>query len=97
MRKTRIYLESSSIMMMGPDQYPIRQAITKEFFRIVAILDGFLILKIGETTLFSPYFSEQNNLSNRENHHQHPPYSLIFPWGRNKGIRGIGGRGILRY
>jgi len=36
MRKTRIYLESSSIMMMGPDQDPIRQAITKEFFRMTA-------------------------------------------------------------
>ena len=80
MRKTRIYLESSSIMMMGPDQDPIRQAITQEFFRIVAILGGFLILKIGETTLFLPYFSERNNLSNRENRQQHPPYSLIFPW-----------------
>ena len=36
MRKTRLYLESSPIIMMEPDQDPIRQGITKEFFRIVA-------------------------------------------------------------
>ena len=36
MRKTRLYLESSPIMMVGPGQEPIRQAITKEFFRVVA-------------------------------------------------------------
>jgi len=35
-RKTRLYLEASSIIMMGPDQDPVRQAATKEFFRIVA-------------------------------------------------------------
>ena len=36
MRRTRIYLDTSPIIMMGPDQDPIRQAITQEFFRIVA-------------------------------------------------------------
>jgi len=36
MRKTRLYLDTSPIIMLGPDQDPIRQAITKEFFRIVA-------------------------------------------------------------
>ena len=36
MRKTRLYLESSPIIMMEPEQDPIRQGITKEFFRIVA-------------------------------------------------------------
>ncbi|MCL2710622.1 MAG: hypothetical protein FWE95_07060 [Planctomycetaceae bacterium] len=36
MRKTRLYLEASPIIMMEPDQDPIRQAATKEFFRIVA-------------------------------------------------------------
>ena len=35
MRKIRLYIESSPIMMVAPDQDPIRQAITKEFFRIV--------------------------------------------------------------
>jgi hypothetical protein len=36
MRKTRLYLEASPIIMIEPGQDPIRQAITKEFFRIVA-------------------------------------------------------------
>jgi len=36
MRKIRLYLETSPIIMIGPDQDPIRQAITREFFRIVA-------------------------------------------------------------
>ena len=36
MRKTRLYLEASPIIMMSPGQDPVRQAITKEFFRIVA-------------------------------------------------------------
>jgi len=36
MRKTRLYLEASPIIMMNPGQDPIRQAITKEFFRIVS-------------------------------------------------------------
>ena len=36
MRKTRLYLESSPIIMMSPGQDPIRQGITKEFFRIVS-------------------------------------------------------------
>ena len=35
MRKTRLYLEASPIIMMSPGQDPVRQAITKEFFRIV--------------------------------------------------------------
>ena len=35
MRKTRLYLEASPIIMMSPGQDSIRQAITKEFFRIV--------------------------------------------------------------
>jgi len=36
MRKTRLYLEASPIIMMSPGQDSVRQAITKEFFRIVA-------------------------------------------------------------
>jgi len=36
MRKTRLYLEASPIIMVSPGQPPILQAITKEFFRIVA-------------------------------------------------------------
>ena len=36
MRKTRLYLEASPIIMVAPDQDPIRRDITKEFFRIVA-------------------------------------------------------------
>ena len=36
MRKTRLYLEASPIIMVSPGQDPVRQAITKEFFRIVA-------------------------------------------------------------
>ena len=36
MRKTRLYLEASPIIMVNPDQDPIRRAITQEFFRIVA-------------------------------------------------------------
>ena len=35
MRKIRLYLESSPIMMIALGQDPIRQAITKEFFRVV--------------------------------------------------------------
>lgn len=36
MRKTRLYLDTSPIIMVEPDQDSRRQAITKEFFRIVA-------------------------------------------------------------
>ena len=36
MRKTRLYLDTSLIAMVGPDQDPIRQAITNEFFRTVS-------------------------------------------------------------
>ena len=36
MRKTRLYLEASPIIRVGDNESPIRQAITKEFFRIVA-------------------------------------------------------------
>jgi hypothetical protein len=36
MRKTRLYLESSPIIRINDDKSPIRQAITKEFFRILA-------------------------------------------------------------
>ena len=32
MRKTRLYLDTSLIVMVGPDQDPIRQAMTNEFF-----------------------------------------------------------------
>ena len=35
MRKTRLYLDTSPIIMVTPDQDPIRQAITKGFFRVV--------------------------------------------------------------
>ena len=36
MRKTRLYLETSVIIMVEPDQDPVRHAITNEFFRVVA-------------------------------------------------------------
>jgi len=36
MRKIRLYVEASPIIMIGPDQDPIRQAITNEFFRIAS-------------------------------------------------------------
>jgi hypothetical protein len=36
MRKTRLYLDTSPIIMVAPDQDPIRRAITEEFFRVVA-------------------------------------------------------------
>ena len=36
MRKTRLYLEASPIIRVDDSDSPIRQAITKEFFRIVA-------------------------------------------------------------
>ena len=36
MRKTRLYLDTSPIIMIEPDQDPRRKAITEEFFRIVA-------------------------------------------------------------
>jgi len=36
MRKIRLYLDTSPIIMIGPDQDPIRRTITEEFFRIVA-------------------------------------------------------------
>jgi predicted nucleic acid-binding protein len=35
MRKTRLYVEASPIIMVNPDQDPIRRAVTLEFFRIV--------------------------------------------------------------
>jgi len=35
MRKTRLYLEASPIIRVDDSNSPIRQAITKEFFRIV--------------------------------------------------------------
>ena len=35
MRKTRLYLESSPIMMLASGQDPRRQGITQEFFRLV--------------------------------------------------------------
>ena len=36
MRRVRLYLDTSPIIMIEPDQDSRRQAITKEFFRIVA-------------------------------------------------------------
>jgi len=36
MRKTRLYLDTSPIIMLEPDQDPVRRTITEEFFRIVA-------------------------------------------------------------
>jgi hypothetical protein len=36
MRKTRLYLEASPIIRVTDSESPIRQAITKEFFRVVA-------------------------------------------------------------
>ena len=35
-RRTRFYLDTSLIIMVEPDQDPVRRAITDEFFRIVA-------------------------------------------------------------
>ena len=51
MRKTRLYLEASPIIMMEPDQDPVRQAITKEFFRIVAEKSDEYELFISPVTL----------------------------------------------
>jgi hypothetical protein len=36
MRKTRLYLDTSPIIRVSDDRSPIRQAITKEFFRMIA-------------------------------------------------------------
>jgi len=36
MRRTRLYLDTSPIIMIEPDQDPIKRAITEEFFRIAA-------------------------------------------------------------
>ena len=36
MKKLKLYLETPTIIMVGPDQDPIRQAITKDFFRLIA-------------------------------------------------------------
>jgi predicted nucleic acid-binding protein len=36
MRKTRLYLEASPIIRVDDNNSPVKQAITKEFFRIVA-------------------------------------------------------------
>jgi hypothetical protein len=51
MRKTRLYLEASPIIMVAPDQDPIRQAITKEFFRIVSENPGEYELFISPVTV----------------------------------------------
>ena len=49
---------------------------------------SFLILKIGKITLFSPYFSERNNLSNNEIPSNINLIPLFF-LGSNKGIRSV--------
>ena len=50
MRKTRLYLDTSPIIMIEPDQDPIRRAITQEFFRIVAENSGEYELFISPVT-----------------------------------------------
>ena len=50
MRKTRLYLDTSPIIMIEPDQDPIRRAITQEFFRIVAENPGEYELFISPVT-----------------------------------------------
>jgi hypothetical protein len=51
MRKTRLYLEASPIIRVGDNESPIRQAITKEFFRIVAEKSGEYELFLSPVTL----------------------------------------------
>ena len=51
MRKTRLYLEASPIIMVEPDQDPIRRGITEEFFRIVAEKSDEYELLISRVTL----------------------------------------------
>jgi len=51
MRKTRLYLEASPIIMVEPDQDPIRRAMTKEFFRIVAESPGEYELFLSPVTI----------------------------------------------
>jgi len=36
MKRLKLYLETPTIIMLGPDQDPIRRAITEDFFRIVS-------------------------------------------------------------
>ena len=51
MRKTRLYLEASPIIMVEPDQDPIRRGITEEFFHIVAEKSDEYELIISSVTL----------------------------------------------
>ena len=51
MRKTRLYLDTSPIIMIGPNQDPIRRAITEDFFRIVAESPGEYELFVSPVTL----------------------------------------------
>jgi len=51
MRKTKLYLEASPIIMVEPDQDPIRRGITEEFFRIVAEKSDEYELFISRVTL----------------------------------------------
>ena len=51
MRKIRLYLEASPVIMMEPDQDPVRRAITEDFFRIVAEKSDEYELFISPVTL----------------------------------------------
>ena len=51
MRKTRLYLDTSPIIRVGDGESPIRQAITKEFFRVVGEKSDEYELFISPVTL----------------------------------------------
>ena len=51
MRRTRLYLDTSPIIMIEPDQDPIKRAITEEFFRIAADKSDEYELFISPVTL----------------------------------------------
>ena len=61
MRKTRLYLDTSLIAMVGPDQDPIRQAITNDFFRTVSERSDEYELCVSRVTI-----DELNNVKSDE-------------------------------
>ena len=64
MRKTRLYLDTSPIIMLEPDQDPTRQAITKDFFRIVAERTDEYELFISTVTLDELQTGEEDHGEN---------------------------------
>ena len=61
MRKIRLYLDTSPIIMVEPDQDPIRQAITNEFFRVVSERPDEYDLFVSHVTI-----DELNNADSEE-------------------------------